>query len=370
MDVTVIGAGPAGLYFASMLKQIDPSHTVKIIEKNKKEDVNGLGYVLQRPIFEQIASLDESLVGDVVSRATNVFNYVELEAKMVVIGKVFPNSVGIRRAALLDSLRSYAEKKGVEIVYNSVLSSEHIERYRNMSDVVVGADGINSVVRKAYSSGFGASEIRGENVYIWLMKKDKEGLMKVNVQQNGADVNSGRCVTLIGTSYPIDACSNVMVIEANAQRLRKSGTLGDCLTAGMISPKSVRELEWIFSSFTTDTRLESVDSRWSATVVNRCERLAFENLALLGEAGMSTHYSIGAGLLAAFKGAGELARCLASKNEVDNNLSKYNTAMLPWLISASDLSLQSMQWLERVDSHYNTAFNGTEFLRAFAHKSK
>ena len=38
MRITCIGGGPAGLYFALLMKQQDPAHEVTLIERNAPSD--------------------------------------------------------------------------------------------------------------------------------------------------------------------------------------------------------------------------------------------------------------------------------------------------------------------------------------------
>ncbi len=41
MRVTCIGGGPAGLYFALLMKKLDPSHQVTLVERNRPGDTFG-----------------------------------------------------------------------------------------------------------------------------------------------------------------------------------------------------------------------------------------------------------------------------------------------------------------------------------------
>ena len=41
MKVAVLGAGPAGLYFAISMKLRDPAHEVTVFERNRADDTFG-----------------------------------------------------------------------------------------------------------------------------------------------------------------------------------------------------------------------------------------------------------------------------------------------------------------------------------------
>ena len=361
MKAVVVGAGPAGLYFALKLKQLEPCAEIKIVEKELRASSNGLGYVLQKPIFDLLGDIGSFSEEEFLDKCTVGWDVVDIEAKSVVSTRRFPYSVGIRRGLLVDYLRDLVQRAGVEVVYGCSLNSADITAFKRDADVVVGADGLHSVVRSFYSEEFGASAIESTNSYIWLGKTNREALMRVSVQEH-------KGVALVGTTYPIGRTLDTMIVEANTQKLRSSGMLS-LVQTDEISTKGLKDLEWGFFTLYSGVNLQSINSHWSAVVVNSCERLTFENVALMGEAGISTHYSAGAGLLVAFKAAGSLAEQLTSIRHIPSALGHYNRLMLPFLLSASEMSLQSMRWLERVDSFY-ADLEGDAFIHAFGLKGR
>jgi anthraniloyl-CoA monooxygenase len=45
MKINIIGGGPAGLYFAILMKNADAAHQIKIYERNGPDDTFGWGVV-------------------------------------------------------------------------------------------------------------------------------------------------------------------------------------------------------------------------------------------------------------------------------------------------------------------------------------
>ena len=45
MKINIIGGGPAGLYFAILMKKADKAHQIKIWERNGPDDTFGWGVV-------------------------------------------------------------------------------------------------------------------------------------------------------------------------------------------------------------------------------------------------------------------------------------------------------------------------------------
>ena len=50
MNIEIIGGGPAGLYFALLMKKADPSHRIRIYEQNRPDDTFGFGVVFSAEI--------------------------------------------------------------------------------------------------------------------------------------------------------------------------------------------------------------------------------------------------------------------------------------------------------------------------------
>ncbi|MFZ9338155.1 MAG: NAD(P)-binding protein, partial [Limnohabitans sp.] len=45
MNILCIGGGPAGLYFALLMKQHQPAHHITVVERNVRYDTFGWGVV-------------------------------------------------------------------------------------------------------------------------------------------------------------------------------------------------------------------------------------------------------------------------------------------------------------------------------------
>ena len=45
MRITVVGGGPAGLYFAILMQKAQPGHDITVLERNRADDTFGFGVV-------------------------------------------------------------------------------------------------------------------------------------------------------------------------------------------------------------------------------------------------------------------------------------------------------------------------------------
>ena len=65
MKVTVLGGGPAGLFFAILMKKQDPAHEITVIERDGPDDTFGWGIVLSdRAVDNHIVNLRRKIEHD------------------------------------------------------------------------------------------------------------------------------------------------------------------------------------------------------------------------------------------------------------------------------------------------------------------
>ena len=143
MDIVCIGGGPAGLYFALLMKQQDAAHRVRVVERNKPYDTFGWGVVFSDQTLGNLQAADPPSAAQILD-AFNHWDDIEVTirgAKFVSGGHGF---CGIGRKRLLNILQARCEEVGVELVFETdVKSAAH---YAD-ADLVIASDGLNSRVR-------------------------------------------------------------------------------------------------------------------------------------------------------------------------------------------------------------------------------
>ena len=340
MKINIIGAGPAGLYFGIRMKQLDPRHEIEVYERGAVED--GLGYTLESTLLRELDKIDPAMKLHLRPLVSPQWNGANIYAKDGFANVPFPYTIGIKRSVLLGYLRGLAVESGVKIHDDVSIKPGDVERYRQEADLLVGADGIHSVVRQRYAEAIGASYVQSKNYTIWF--KDRNPPNHIRVIINAKDD-----FPLVATSYPIgrssEGCTIIECVQ-DAYFDQEFNRYND--KDGTISAKGMKEIGSIFRDF--ELQLESVRSRWIHSMVNTAERFNFNNVAIIGEAGFSCHYTLGGGLVLAFFEGDVLAETLH-----DNcTLADYDRRIRPSIQKSYAQSLQYMHWAERIEEKYRT----------------
>src|SRR5436190_20686653 len=164
MRITVIGGGPAGMYFAILMKAADAAHEITIYERNGPDDTFGWGVVFSGKTLANLRAADEPSHAAVTRNfeAWDNVDVVHRGEKNSIHGNSFS---GIARLRLLKILQKRCEELGVEIRFRTEVAN--FELPRADCDLLVAADGVNSFVRQSYRDSFRPELSARPNKYIW-----------------------------------------------------------------------------------------------------------------------------------------------------------------------------------------------------------
>ena len=141
MRVSIVGAGPSGLYLAILLKKIDPGIDVRVTERNAPDATFGWGVVFSEETLGALRDADQDTylaITDTFARWDRVdirYRGRELRSR----GHSFS---AIARKRLLEILQRRCRALDVTLEFG-VEVTEPPE-----ADLVVGADGANSLLRR------------------------------------------------------------------------------------------------------------------------------------------------------------------------------------------------------------------------------
>src|SRR6266849_7414252 len=151
MKISIIGGGPAGMYFAILMKKADAAHDVTIFERNGPDDTFGWGVVFSGKTLSNLREADEASHADITRdfEAWDNVDVVHRDQKISIHGNSFS---GIARLRLLKILQKRCEDLGVEINFRTEVAE--FDSLRADCDLLVAADGVNSLVRQAFKDQF------------------------------------------------------------------------------------------------------------------------------------------------------------------------------------------------------------------------
>jgi anthraniloyl-CoA monooxygenase len=150
LNIGIIGGGPAGLFFALLMKKLDPSHRITVVEQNPAGATYGWGVVFSDRALSFLKESDPESYAD-IEAALKTWDDQTIVHKGRAVRIDGSGYSGIAWLTLLRILQEHCQRHRVEMHFSTHLSDT--SRFADY-DVIVGADGVNSVVRQQYAGQF------------------------------------------------------------------------------------------------------------------------------------------------------------------------------------------------------------------------
>jgi anthraniloyl-CoA monooxygenase len=339
MRINIIGGGPAGLYFAILMKQSRAAHDVTVFERNGPDDTFGWGVVFSGKTLEHLEQADaDSYRGITASFETwdNV-DVVHRGEKISIHGNRFS---GIARLQLLHILQQRCRDLGITLSFRTEINE--IETLAGECDLVLGADGVNSIVRQRLADYFQPSLDIRTNRYIWYGTNHLFHGLTLTFRQNPAGVFAAH-------SYKFNKTTSTFIVECDQQTWNNAGF------ANMPDSETRSYLSEVFRDDLNGQALLSNNSKWINFVLVKNTHWHHGNVGLLGDALHTAHFSIGSGTKLALEDAIALKQCLDGISEVPVALQRFEAIRKPVIEEYQAAAYDSMLWFENARRYVDLA---------------
>lgn len=335
MRIGVLGGGPAGLYFALLMKRQDAAHDVLVVEQNPADATYGWGVVFSERALHFMEEGDPASFADIAGRLQlrPEQHVVHRDETVVLRGTRFS---GIGRLELLQILQWHCERLGVRTVFERRV--EDLTPFADR-DLVVVADGVNSVVRKLYAAELGATVDLRANRYVWYGTPQPIDALSLIFREDADGV-------FVAHAYRYSADRSTFIVECDPATWERAGF------ARMSDVDSRAYCERVFARDLGGQPLLSNRSLWSNFNVVRTRRWWHGSVVLIGDALATAHFSIGSGTRKAFEDAIVLARALvAHPEDVRAAFRRFRAERQPALDHLLEIAERSAAWYERMREH-------------------
>lgn len=339
LRVCIVGGGPAGLLFASLLKRRRPEHHVVVVEQNPRDATFGFGVVFSQGALAFLArdapEIYDALAGHMESWPAQ--KIVHRDESIVIDGNGFS---ALSRLSLLQVLQRNALDCGVRISFDHPLDASATLRG---FDLVVGADGVNSLMRGLHVERFRTRIEHLTNKFAWFGTTQRFDCLTLTFRSN----EDG---TFVAHHYRYSPSMSTFIVECDAATWYRAGL-------DRMSEEDGRAYcERVFAPDLGEHALVSNRSIWRNFPLVYARQWSTGNIVLIGDALRTGHFSIGSGTRLALEDAIALDRALAAAREdVVTALALFERERRPIVDKIVAAANKSSYWYERFPDHMRLA---------------
>jgi anthraniloyl-CoA monooxygenase len=341
MRIACIGGGPAGLYFALLMKKQDPAHEVTVYERNRAGDTFGWGVVFSDQTLGALQEADAPTAAEIL----DAFNHwddiaVHFKGQRIVSGG--HGFCGIGRKKLLNILQARCEALGVRLVYETdCQADEGID-----ADLIIASDGLNSRIRQKYAATYQPDIDLRNCRFVWLGTHKLFDAFTFDFQETPWGWFQAH-------AYRFDEDTSTFIVETPDSVWQAAGL------ADMGKEEAIAFCEKLFEGVLGGAKLMSNaahlrgSAQWIRFPRVVCRTWVHHNgrtpVVLMGDAAHTAHFSIGSGTKLALEDAIALARDIAAHpGDLAGALKAYEAARSVEVLRIQNAARNSTEWFENV----------------------
>lgn len=366
MRILCIGGGPAGLYFALLMKLQNAANVIRVAERNRPFDTFGWGVVFSDQTLGNLQVADP-VTGAQISDAFNHWDDIDVHFRGRTVRSGGHGFCGIGRKRLLNILQQRCLDLGVELTFEQDVTDDQALAAEFAADLVIASDGLNSRIRTRYADTYQPDIDLRECRFVWLGTKKTFDAFTFAFEQTAHGWFQAH-------AYKYDDTTSTFIVETPEAVWKAHGL------HAMEQPEAIAFCEKLFEKYLDGHALMSnaTHLRGSANWI-RFPRVICKSwvkwngatpVVLMGDAAHTAHFSIGSGTKLALEDAIELTRSFAKHGEHDlrATLAGYEAVRSVEVLKIQNAARNSTEWFENVDRY--TAMEVEQFAYSLLTRSQ
>ena len=333
-QVEIIGAGPAGLYTAILLKLNYPSARIRVTEQNAYDATFGFGVVFSDKALDFLQADDpqtHALFTPLMERWSDMS--LSLLGESIILDGIGFSAIG--RLQLLHLLQNRASEVGVEIRFNCKLDS--LASFEAEADLIVGADGLNSLVRQSDEKGFGCNVDYFDNHFAWFgTPRIFDNLTQTFIRSQQGVLNAHH--------YRYSPQMSTFIVECDPDSFVAHGF------ADMDEHATAAACAELFKDTLKGEALLTNQSHWRRFPRLWCENWVQGKRVILGDAAHTAHFSVGSGTRLALEDAIALVKALKEFDDQEFALKAFQRQRQPVARKIVNAANTSASWYDNFRS--------------------
>jgi anthraniloyl-CoA monooxygenase len=359
MNITCLGGGPAGLYFALLMKRQNPANVITVMERNRPFDTFGWGVVLSDQTLENLQAADAPSA-QLIGESFHHWDDIEVFFKGRDVRSGGHGFCGIGRKKLLNILQDRCITLGVNLVFETDVQDDQAIAAQYQADLVIASDGLNSRIRTRYADVYQPDIDNRQCRFVWLGTKKKFDAFTFAFEQTEHGWFAGH-------AYQYDGDMSTFIVETPESVWKAHGldTMEQAAAIAFCERLFAKHLDGnALISNATHLRGSAIWIRFPRVICKKwVHNVSIEGqgdprivpIVLMGDAAHTAHFSIGSGTKLALEDAIDLAnefeKSVAMSHDMMQVLQGYEARRSVEVLKIQNAARNSTEWFENVERY-------------------